>query len=1144
MKQLKALSLCLISWAVAPLSPAAEKPHAVVVVGTHHYSPEKTMPRFAAELERLGFETTVINPDWNPEKDKRGLPGLEALADADVAVFFTRFLKLDEEQLTKITSYVESGKPVVGLRTSTHSFNYPKTDPNAKWNDGFGKDVLGTPYRIHLAGSTTIKPVDGSEKHAILTGVEATSWKSPGTLYLTDLQQGAQPLLVGTGKAKRIGTVTNGFGTHELQAEMTDVVAWTWENKWKGRTFTTSLGATGDFANANSMRVMVNGVFWAAGRDVPSASIAIKTFELGKPASGKATSVKKPARDANSMDVPDVANDGVTLFYGNSFVERLQEDGTFEALMQAAQAGKRFQFRSLAYTGDEVGFRIRPSRFGEHLAYFERQYSADRVVMCFGMNEAFAGAEGLSDFKKDLGLYIDLIKDRHPSAKLTLVSPTAVEQSDAGEFPDPVERNADIALYSDAMMAMAETKNIEFVDLFEVSKKLFAEHSEPLTQNGLHLNQAGNRLIAREFASALTTPEAVAKVAIDSPGFASLRNEVTRKAYEVAMAYKPANGIHYYGVRGRPFEYAEEIPHHFELANQIDELIWKQASNLNTPIAPPKLTTVESKPPNKAPKRGLGTIQTPEEDLAGFQVADGFEVNLFASSEEFPELINPLQIQFDARGRLWVNCFTSYPVPLPGALANDPILIFEDTDGDGKADKRTVFAEGLKLPDGFTFYKDGIIVSEARKFLWLRDTDGDDKADLVEELLRGADDTDTHHGGYLGRTPQGDVIINEALFHRGQFETPWGPVRTKDATTLNFNPIKRNLRIMRQTTHPNPWKITYNTAGDSFQMFGGGQIIDCDYYNVSTPVGVSSSGDMGMPFRDDKGCSIAYVTGSHFPKEWQGGVLTAHLLAKNAVLYTPLKLEGGTPVKAEKSMVLLSSKNKVFRPVDLRFGLDGALYVTDFYYPIIGHAQHAIRDPHRDYSHGRIWRVTQKDSPLSTPPKIVGASLSELFDLLTHPQIDVREIARDELEKLPNNEVLAFALTKVPAAAGDEDLGVELLNLFQRLEDKSQGNLFRQLAASSNPASRRSAARALFSWVDILGSDAKAIATQLAQDSDERTQICLISSASYLQNDDSFWQELIQGIEAACELAHRQDEEARRPQYHAFLEPRVPTSQD
>ena len=377
MKQSKLFILGLISLASTLLCHAAEKPHAVIVVGTHHYSPEKTMPLFAAELDRLGFETTVINPDWDPEKDKRGLPGIEALADADVAVFFTRFLKLNDEQLGAITSYLESGKPVVGFRTSTHGFRYPKDNPNVQWNNDFGKDALGTPYRIHLASSTNVKPVDGMEKHPILSGVEASSWTSPGTLYLTDLQEGAQPLLVGTGKAKRVGSVTNGFGTHELKAEMTDVVAWTWKNKWGGRTFTTSLGHVGDFANPNSMRVMVNGVFWAAGREVPSASTAINPFQLKKQAApkkapAKKAPAKKPVRDLSHMDVPDVPNDGVTLFYGNSFVERLQEDGTFEALMQAAQPGKRIQYRSLAYTGDEVGFRIRPSRFGEHLSYFRK----------------------------------------------------------------------------------------------------------------------------------------------------------------------------------------------------------------------------------------------------------------------------------------------------------------------------------------------------------------------------------------------------------------------------------------------------------------------------------------------------------------------------------------------------------------------------------------------------------------------------------------------------------------------------------------------------------------------------------------------------------------------------------------------------
>ncbi|BDS05898.1 hypothetical protein NT6N_09380 [Oceaniferula spumae] len=267
---------------------ADEKPHAVIVVGTYHYSPQKTMPKFAEELERLGFKTTVINPDWEAEKDKRGLPGLEALAKADVAVFFTRFMKLEDAQLKHITSYLESGKPVVGFRTSTHAFNYPAGHKNHGWNSDFGKDALGTPYKIHLVGGTTVQLAEGAEKHPILTGVDSTAnWKSPGTLYLTKLEPGTKPLLVGTGKSKRVGVVKNGFGTHDLKAEMTDTIAWTWKNKWGGRTFTTSLGHAGDFNVPQSMRVMVNGVFWAAGQPVPAKDVKIETFTLGKAAPAK-----------------------------------------------------------------------------------------------------------------------------------------------------------------------------------------------------------------------------------------------------------------------------------------------------------------------------------------------------------------------------------------------------------------------------------------------------------------------------------------------------------------------------------------------------------------------------------------------------------------------------------------------------------------------------------------------------------------------------------------------------------------------------------------------------------------------------------------------------------------------------------------
>ncbi|MFC7338232.1 plastocyanin/azurin family copper-binding protein [Haloferula chungangensis] len=839
------------------------------------------------------------------------------------------------------------------------------------------------------------------------------------------------------------------------------------------------------------------------------------TLQSAEKPTRKKTAVNS-AETASTNGMPNVSvkADGLTIFYGNSFVERQQEDGTLESLLQVANAGEQQRFRSMAYTGDEVGFRIRAEKFGDHMGYISKQLPCERVVMCFGMNESFAGAEGLAKFAKDLDLYLSIIEQRHPASELVLVSPTAVEKVASGDFPDPVARNADIELYCKVMQETAEKRGVRFIDLFGPSKKLFAESKASLTSNGMHLNDAGNRELAKVLAAALSSAEKVSRIETESPGFLALRKLVSRKAYEVAMAYHPANGIHYYGVRRRDYEYASEIPHHLVLANQLDEAIWKQAADLKSVQSFPELEVVEATPPASTPRKGLGVIQSTEEDLAGFSVADGFDVNLFASSEEFPELVNPLQLNFDAQGRLWVICFASYPVPLPGQLSDDKVLIFEDTDGDGKADKRTVFADKLKLPDGFVFYKDGIIVSVARQFLWLRDTDGDDVADVREEILRGADDTDTHHGGYLERTPQGQLIVNEALFHRGQFETPQGVVRTKDAATLFYDLDSQTLTVERQTTHPNPWKVSFNPWGESIQMFGGGQIIDCDFYNVATPVGTSSLPTMGMPFRDDKGCTLEFVSSPHFPQEWSGGLLTGHLLAKNAVLYTPLKLEGGTWVKAGESINLLSSENKVFRPTDLGFGLDGALYVSDFYYPIIGHAQHSIRDANRDYSHGRIWRVTRKGSALATPPKIAGAELNELFDLLTHPQVRVQELAREELERRPSGEVLAHAKSRIAEGMSDGKLGLELLWLFEREKDFSQPELLRELVSSRELPIQRAAARSLRWWAPSLGDEAKLLASDLMKSPDERTRMAVISVASHLLSRDPFWMKLVDDASA------------------------------
>ncbi len=258
------------------------KGNLVFVVGTHHYHPEASMPLLAKECQRLGFRTTVIMPPGDPEQNHNGvgLPGLEALEQADAAVFFLRFLTLGDEQFGHLERYLKSGKPVVGLRTSTHAFRYPEDHPRAAWNDTFGRNVIGTHWLMHMRSETQCHRLEQAAEHPVLTGIGEEPFPSPGQLYITDLAPGCTPLVVGTGDMPRERVFSDRFGTRVVTKTETDIVAWTWENHYGARVFASTLGHPRDFAVPQIMRIVVNGIHWAAGCPVPDAATEIKTFDL------------------------------------------------------------------------------------------------------------------------------------------------------------------------------------------------------------------------------------------------------------------------------------------------------------------------------------------------------------------------------------------------------------------------------------------------------------------------------------------------------------------------------------------------------------------------------------------------------------------------------------------------------------------------------------------------------------------------------------------------------------------------------------------------------------------------------------------------------------------------------------------------
>ncbi len=561
------ISVTLVSFSmpVAAQEPA-DKPHVVLVVGTLHYSPELTMPVFAKELERLGFRTTVVMGEGNPEKKTDDvLPNIEALADADLAIFFMRFLKLPDDEWKPIEDYLKSGKPVIGLRTANHSFKYPRNHPRFKWNDDFGRRALGTPYIVHQISTTEISVVEDAAKHPIMTNVTKSNWVSQGTLYLTKLQAGCIPLVTGFGKG-RVRTLKKSFGVIEVKEEETDVVAWAWENEWGGKVFGTSFGHPSDFAEASFVRMLVNAVHWSLDRPLPAAATKLTTWDIERAdkKKGKAKTEKKklpkppakstptpaakpvpvtgaqsisplqsdfnnhvvaftnqawletqtldpqdkPAQVGSPKSNPIIEPGGHIAIIGNTFADQLRINGYLETLLLQHTSSDPLSIRNLGWAGDTLDVRDRPRGFPIEDKTL-RDHETDVIIACFGMGESFQGQQKIGEFKQQLQALIKSHEGQQyngeSDVQLVLVSPIAYENHGA-LTPAQQKRNEELKAYTQAMSEVAATAEVPFVDLYTTSRYLMNDLESPkLTSNGIHLTAYGYWAMSHSFFSQLTT---------------------------------------------------------------------------------------------------------------------------------------------------------------------------------------------------------------------------------------------------------------------------------------------------------------------------------------------------------------------------------------------------------------------------------------------------------------------------------------------------------------------------------------------------------------------------------------------------------------------------------------------------------------
>lgn len=423
--------------------------------------------------------------------------------------------------------------------------------------------------------------------------------------------------------------------------------------------------------------------------------------------------------------------------------------------------------------------------------------------------------------------------------------------------------------------------------------------------------------------------------------------------------------------------------------------------------------------------------QTPEEQQARMKVPEGFTIKLFASE---PMINKPINMAFDAKGRLWVSSSHEYPFAAPRERWSDPegtsvkdsqdgIFILEDTNGDGLADKKTVFAGGLNIPTGVLPYKNGCIAWSIPNIWYFEDTDGDDVCDKRTILFGPLGWEKDVHGNCSSfrLAPDGWVYGTHGFSNNSFFQVrpenlqgakpgdPGTELKVNSGNVYRFRPDGSRIELFTGG-QVNPFGLCFDKHGNLYSA-------DCH----SAPIYQLIPGAMYPSFgKPDDGlgfgpvmihhthsgtgiCGITYLDSGVWGPEWAdrmfiGNVVTSRVNT-DSISFT------GTMPHAKEEADFITSDDLWFRPVDLQIGPDGALYVADFYNKIIGHYEVPLTQPGRDRERGRIWRVV-KNGVTSRPPAVRDpvatmrfASRSGTLDLPGREAIAARMDSADPFEK-------------------------------------------------------------------------------------------------------------------------------------------------
>jgi putative heme-binding domain-containing protein len=809
---------------------------------------------------------------------------------------------------------------------------------------------------------------------------------------------------------------------------------------------------------------------------------------------------------------------------GSALAERMQHDGWFETLLRERLPDLDLSIRNLAYSGDELTVHQRVEgcpTWDDDLM----RCRATVVLAFFGTNESFAGEAGLPKFRADLGAFLDAMSkaryDGEHAPRVVLCGPIPNEDLKDPLLPDGHENNVRLALYDRALAEVARERSVPFVELFTPMQHAYAEAKQRLTVNGLHLNEAGDRVLAKILVGALVAGNVVPG---DTPHELSptkreeLRAAVLQKDLYWFNRYQTTDGYNVYGGRSS-LAYTDGVTNFTVLQRELgildalcidrDRRIAALANGRDEKVddsaVPPKIAVKTNIPGPNAD--GSFQFTDAEAAIKLMTPAKGMKIELFADEQRFPELAKPVQMAFDTKGRLWVAAWPTYPHWEPQTPMRDKLLILEDTDGDGRADKCTTFAGDLRNPTGFEFWNGGVLLAQAPELWFMKDSDGDGVADVRERLLQGLSTADSHHTAnsfVLG--PDGALYWQEGTFHQSQIETIYGPERNHDACVWRFEP--RTFRVERHIAYDfaNPHGHVFDRWGQEFVTDGTGNV---NYYALpfSGRVIFPQKHSPYFPFFEQRSrpCAGSEILSSRaFPPETQGDLLLCNVIGFQGIFRYRFE-DAGSGFGAKEVEPLVYSSDPSFRPVAAQIGPDGAVYFLDWYNPIIGHMQHHLRDPNRDHDHGRIYRISCTDRPLLKPKKIDGRPVAELLELLKEPEDRVRYRTRIELSSRPSNEVVAAAKSWV-AQLDPKDPEFEHHRLEGFWLEQQHGvldeALLDSLLHSSDRRVRAAAVQSLCSACRVAREPLKRLRAA-AQDPDPRVRLEAVVAASFFDEPEA-----------------------------------------